>query len=397
MIRRVSAWQVVDSRGNPTVLSSVETESTVAYAAAPSGASTGSHEVVPFASTVAESVRLVNTEVDSSLKGKNERNQTEVDKVLHEVDGTDDFSRIGGNAAIAVSMAVLRAAAAGFGKEVAFYLNPQAKAFPYPLGNAIGGGAHGGGTDIQEFLIIPAGAKSYPEAVSENSAMHKLIKEKLKSADPHFLSSRNDEGAWACALTAEKIFDILSSVIDEIDADAKIGLDVAATEFFKDGSYVYSKQGMKLSQGEQIDYLVELARKYPIAYIEDPLHEDDFSGFAELMSKVDCLVCGDDLTVTNTARLLEAVEKKSCNSMIVKPNQIGTITQTLDVVEKAKENGVATVLSHRSGETCDNTIAHLALASESLLLKTGIVGGERVAKHNELIRLWDNNKKMVKL
>lgn len=396
MIKRIRAWKILDSRGRPTVSVLVETDKASAYAAAPSGASTGAHEVVAFPKSVDDAVKFVNNDISKALCGKGELNQKMVDDILHEIDGTPNFAKIGGNTAIAVSMAVMKAAAAGSGKELAYFINPKAKKFPYPLGNAVGGGAHGGGTDIQEFLLIPFGAKTYPEAAFENAHMHSLLKDKLKVADDNFLTSRNDEGGWVTGLKAAEILDLMSRVIDEVDSDAKIGLDLASTQLFDGENYNYNKEGLIMSPGEQIDYLADLVKTYPIAYLEDPLQEEDFLGFAELNEKVDCMVCADDLTVTNNVRLLQAIELKSCNTMIVKPNQIGTLSETLNVVETAKENDIATAISHRSGETTDATIAHLALATESLLLKTGIVGGERVAKHNELIRLWKDENEMVK-
>ncbi len=390
MIDRVNARTILNSRGQKTIEVEVETDRAVARASAPSGASAGKFEVIPFPNGVKAAVDTVKTKIAPLLRSMDEAQQKVIDNKLLELDGTTNLSKIGGSPILATSLAVLRVAAASNDKEIHEFLNPMATSFPYPLGNIIGGGAHGGGTDIQEFLVIPLGAKNFPEAVFTNAAIHAKAKQLLAKRDKKFLSSKSDEGAWATGLPTEDILDLLCEAIREIDPKAKLGLDVAASQLWDGENYAYTRSGKNLTPGEQIDYMLELLGKYPLIYLEDPLHEEDFKGFAALTAKAGgTFICGDDLTVTNSGRLQKALDAKSINSMIIKPNQNGTVSGTLEVLDLAEEKGILRAVSHRSGETNDNTISHLALASESQLLKSGVVGGERIAKLNELIRLWE--------
>ncbi len=391
MINKIFARKILNSRGTQTIEVEVHSTSGMGVASAPSGASAGKHEAVAFPKGgVDDAVRLVNGELSKKLAGLTEGDLGLIDSKIAALDGTKNFSRLGGSASIATSMAVLKSAA---GEKPLFkYMNPKANAFPFPLGNVIGGGAHGGGTDIQEFLLLPLGAKTASEAVFSNAEVHARVGSLLAEMHTGFLRSRNDEGGWSVGgHDSEGIFDVLCDAIEDWHG-MKLGIDVAATQLWDGGNYVYTKENNKrLSPGEQIDFMVSLAKKYPLAYIEDPLHEEDFEGFAELTKKANgrFLVCGDDLFVTNTGRLERGIGMGACNSLIIKPNQNGLVSSTENVVKTAKKAGYSRIVSHRSGETTDPGIAHFAVAWGAQLLKSGITGGERTAKLNELIRMWE--------
>ena len=399
MIKRLTSRIIYNSRGQKTIEAEIETDKGISRGSAPAGASAGIHEVPGFPQSPEEAVRIIGSEIAPAIRGLSELETEVIDRKLKDIDGTSDFSRLGGSGAIAISFAVLKSAAVSSGRPVWEFLNPSAKKFPYPLGDVVGGGAHGGGFDIQEFLMIPRGAKNIFEAVGTNALIHNKIKENLAKEDPHFLYGKNDEGAWTTSLPIEKVFDVMIRSKDEYDSDAMIGMDIAASELWdkKKQRYIYKKQGLELSTGEQIDYILGLVSTYPILFVEDPLHEDDFDGFSELNSKNKAMTCGDDLTTTNPDRLTEAIKKGSIDSIIVKPNQIGTISDTLKVFEICKKNGIKPVLSHRSGETTEEIIAHLAHSAEAPLIKTGVVCGERIAKLNELIRIWRDGSEMVRI
>jgi enolase len=270
--------------------------------------------------------------------------------------------------------------------------------FQYPLGNIIGGGKHGGGTDIQEFLISPEKAENIQDAIFTNAEAHRELKARLAKADPNFLGAKNDEGGWVCTLSTDKILDILSELSG--DFGLRVGMDMAATSLWDDtqGRYVYGRQGASYFQSEQIEYVKSLIDTYNLFYVEDPLHEKDFEGFAELTKKAGdrCLICGDDLFVTNVELLQKGLKMGSCNSLIIKPNQIGTVGAARITADLAKSRDYKVVVSHRSAETEDATLARVALAFKGDFIKTGIAGGERAAKLNELIRLWRPGCKMVK-
>ncbi len=390
MIKKILARKILNSRGTQTIEVEAHSTSGVGVASAPSGASAGKHEAVAFPKGgVDDAVRLANSELPKKLVGLAEADLGLVDSKILELDGTKNFSRLGGSLSIATSMAVLKSAAGG--TPLFKYMNPKANTFPFPLGNVIGGGAHGGGTDIQEFLLLPLGEKTVADAVFSNAAAHARVGSLLAELHTGFLRSRNDEGGWSVGgHGSEEVFDLLCDAIGDWTG-MKLGIDVAATQLWDGESYVYAKENKRLSPGEQIDFMVSLAKKYPIAYIEDPLHEEDFEGFAELTRKAKgkFLVCGDDLFVTNTGRLERGVKMGACNSLIIKPNQNGLVTGTENAVKMAQKAGYSCIVSHRSGETTDPGIAHLAVGWGAQLLKSGITGGERTAKLNELIRMWE--------
>ncbi|AHG04184.1 enolase [Halobacterium sp. DL1] len=393
-IEAVRFRPVLDSRGNKTVEAEVTTESGgFGRAIAPSGASTGEYEAVER--PVDEAIAAAREHVAPRLKGREfAGDQRGVDSALRSADGTEDFSEIGANSAVAVSMATSKAAADVLGVPLYQHLGGafRGRNFPVPLGNVVGGGAHAAdATAIQEFLAAPVGAPSVRQAVFANAAVHERVGELLDERGVP--AAKGDEGAWAPSVDDATAFEVVSEAVsevaDEFGFDIRMGLDMAAAECFEGGEYVYGDETR--STDEQIEYVAGLVDEYDLAYVEDPLDEDAFEAFAELTDRVgdQTLVCGDDLFVTNTERLGRGIDEGAANSILVKPNQIGTLTEAFDAIELATRNGYDAVVSHRSGETEDTTIAHLAVATDAPFIKTGAVGGERTAKLNELIRIAD--------
>jgi enolase (EC 4.2.1.11) len=392
LITDVQLQRVLDSRGNATVEATVETENGgMGRGLAPSGASTGEHEAIELPAT--EAIEQAHEHAVPRLEGNvSAADQRAVDAELHAADGTDDFSEIGANAAVAISMAAAKAGADDLGVPLYRHLGGtfRGNEFPTPLGNVVGGGEHAAeATDIQEFLSIPLGAPSVTEAVFANAAVHGRIKEMLQ--EEGVPTNLGDEGAWAPPIGDAKAFEVVdratTAVADELGFEIKFGLDMAAAEIYEDGAYQYS-DGEK-STDEQIEYVAEMVREYDLAYVEDPLDENAFEAHADLTDEVgdETLICGDDLYVTNVERLQTGIETDSSNSILIKPNQIGTLTDAVDAIELGAENGIQSAVSHRSGETEDATIAHLAVGAAAPFIKTGTVGGERTAKLNELMRI----------
>ncbi|WP_435332676.1 phosphopyruvate hydratase [Haloarchaeobius sp. TZWWS8] len=397
LITDVRLRRVLDSRGNQTVEADVLTESGgFGRAAAPSGASTGEYEAIEL--PPGEAIASAREHAVPRLEGKAfAGNQREVDAALHAADGTDDFSEIGANSAVAISMAAAKAGADMLGAPLYQHLGGafRGENFPIPLGNVIGGGEHAAdATHIQEFLAAPVGAPSVADAVFANAAVHAEVADILDERDEP--CGKGDEGAWAPSIDDAEAFEILeqatSRVADEFGFEIRFGLDMAGAELYdadEDG-YVYGDEVKTTT--EQVDYVAELVDEYDLVYVEDPLDEDDYDAFTELTERVGdrTLICGDDLFVTNTERLQTGIDQGAANSILIKPNQIGTLTDAFDAVELAVRNGYEPVISHRSGETEDTTIAHLAVATDAPFIKTGAVGGERTAKLNELIRIADD-------
>lgn len=411
VIEDVRVRKILDSRGNPTVEVDIITWNGFGRAAAPSGASTGSREVVSFPEGgVSQVITEVEDLISSELIGMAAEDIEDIDEVLKEIDGTDNLSAIGGNTTVAVSMAAAKAAAMSYNLPLYNFLGGNfIKEIPYPLGNMMNGGAHAGSNapDIQEFLVVPVGASDITEAVFANVEVHKRLKELISKKDPNFTGGKGDEGGWIPNITNDQALEIQSQACEEVGDELgfiiKPGLDMASSEFWseEEGKYVYGQDGLKRDSGDQVDYVKDLIDTYHMFYVEDPFDEKDFDGFAELTAKVGskCRICGDDLFVTNAELLAYGIERKAANAIIIKPNQIGTLTDTYETVRLAKENNVMPVVSHRSGETCDETIAHLAIAFGAPMIKTGAVGGERIAKLNELIRIEDemSNPRMADL
>jgi enolase len=397
LISAVDLRQVLDSRGNATVEAEVTTESGgFGRAAAPSGASTGEYEAIELPAS--EAIAAAREHAVPRLVGQvYAGDQRSVDAALRGADGTDDFSEIGANSAVAISMAAAKAGADMLGAPLYQHLGGafRGQNFPVPLGNVVGGGEHAAdATHIQEFLAAPVGAPSVAEAVFANAAVHGAVADILAERDVP--AAKGDEGAWAPSISDAEAFEVVAEAIDavadDVGFDIRMGLDMAGAELYDadEGGYVYGDRVRDTA--EQVDYVADLVDEYDLVYVEDPLDEDDYEAFAELTDRVGdrTLICGDDLFVTNTERLETGIAEGAANSILVKPNQIGTLTDAFDAVELAVRNGYDPVISHRSGETEDTTIAHLAVATDAPFIKTGAVGGERTAKLNELIRIEAN-------
>ncbi|HUW86040.1 MAG TPA: phosphopyruvate hydratase [Methanoregula sp.] len=388
-IEVIEVRTILDSRGNTTVEADIHTQNGFGRSAAPSGASTGSLEAKVKPSKEAVVYAIQN--VIPALIGMDACDQQGFDEQLRDIDGTADFAEIGANIAVALSLANAKAAASSMGVALFRYLGGAfADEMPLPLGNIIGGGAHAANsTEIQEFLVVPGDATDAEEAVLANAAVHRHVKELLAK---HGKScGKGDEGAWAPqiddALAFELIAEATGIVADEMNISVDMGIDVAASQMWNSEGYKY-RDRVRTTE-EQIAYIAELVDRYGLVYVEDPLHEDDYDAFAELNSQIGdrCLVCGDDIFVTQVARIMHGIEMDAANCVLIKPNQVGTLTDTFEAVRLAHTHGLDTVMSHRSGETTDTTIAHLATAFSCIFLKCGVVGGERIAKLNELIRI----------
>lgn len=401
-IKEIKGRKILDSRGNPTIEVSTEFVSDsvtgCGIAAAPSGASRGKYEVVAFPEGgVEKSIEEIEI-IAQNLEGTTFDDQSSFDERCRELDGTPDLSKIGGNAIVALSMAAAKAAASVSRKPLYEHLaDKEATSLPYPLGNVLGGGEHAGSTapDIQEFLSLPLGAKTFSQAAFGNAKVHERIKEIVGEEDPKFTGGKGDEGAWAPNVSDEKALEISAKaceqISDELGFEIKPGLDVAASSLYdsKRQKYEYKREGKLRDTGEQIELILDYIETYDLAYVEDPIQEDDFESTAEITKKAgdNCLICGDDLFVTNIERIKRGIEVDSTNAVLIKPNQIGTLTATKKAVDLSKESGYVPIISHRSGETPDDTIAHLAVGFNCPIIKTGVVGGERIAKLNELIRI----------
>ncbi|MFW6003158.1 MAG: phosphopyruvate hydratase [Halanaeroarchaeum sp.] len=391
-IEQVSLRAILDSRGNRTVEAEVVTESGgFGRAAAPSGASTGEHEAIelPVDDAIAAARERAVPRLEERVFAGDQR---AVDAALHAADGSENFSDIGANSAVAISMAVAKAAADVLGAPLYQHLGGafRGRNFPIPLGNVVGGGEHAAdATHIQEFLAAPVGAPSVREAVFANARVHGAVGDIL--AERGIPAAKGDEGAWAPSIDDAEAFEIVEEATDRVSEavgfEIGFGLDVAAAELYDDGVYRYGDEAR--STAEQVTYVADLVEEYDLVYVEDPLDENDYTAFADLTDRVGekTLICGDDLFVTNTDRLAHGIDVGAANSVLVKPNQIGTLSDAFDAIEMAVENGYEPVISHRSGETEDATIAHLAVATDAPYIKTGAVGGERTAKLNELVRI----------
>ena len=401
----VFARQILDSRGNPTVEVDVTLEDgSLGRAAVPSGASTGAHEAVELrdgdksvylGKGVLKAVDAVNTEILDAIGGMDAEEQVAIDEAMIELDGTPNKARLGANAILGVSLAVAKAAADAAALPLYRYVGgTQARVLPVPMMNIINGGAHADNPiDFQEFMILPVGAPTLAEAGRMGAEVFHTLKKALKEAGHN--TNVGDEGGFAPNLpSAEAALDFIMKSIEQAGykpgRDMVIGLDCAATEFFKDGAYHYEGTGQTLSPQQQAEYLAGLVASYPIATIEDGMSEDDWEGWKAVTDLVGsrCQLVGDDLFVTNVTRLSQGIRQGVANSLLVKVNQIGSLTETLAAVDMAHRAGYTAVMSHRSGETEDSTIADLAVATNCGQIKTGsLARSDRLAKYNQLIRI----------
>ena len=398
VIEDVIARKVFNNRGEETIEVDIITASGFGRVAAPAGKSRGKAEVAYYPQGgVEQAIKRVEELVAPEIIGLNADSQEEIDKSLHEIDGSKDFRSIGGNAAFAISIATAEAAANASGLLLFQYLGGHvASELPYPLGNILSGGQHtrGKSPDIQEFLVISHGAESFLEAATANVQVHKKVGEILSKKDKLFSGGRSDEGAWAANIGDTEAFEFLSQACDDVGGElgfmCSMGVDFASSSLWngKEKKYNYQRERKKRDSGEQLEFVLEMAKKYHLVYIEDPFHEEDFSSFAELTKKIKgCLVCGDDLFTTNSERLNRGIKMHAANAIIIKVNQVGTLSDAWETIEMAKRNGYVPVMSHRSGDTCDWHIAQLAVAFKCPIIKTGVVGAARTAKINELVRI----------
>jgi len=401
----ITAREILDSRGNPTVEVDVTLDDgSFGRAAVPSGASTGAHEAVELrdgdkarylGKGVTKAVAAVNGEIYEALADLDAEDQISIDRAMIALDGTPNKARLGANAILGVSLAVAKAAADACAMPLYRYVGgASARILPVPMMNIINGGAHADNPiDFQEFMIMPVGATSFREALRMGAEVFHTLKGALKKAGHN--TNVGDEGGFAPNLpSAEAALDFVVQSIDKAGykagKDIFLALDCAATEFFKDGKYIYEGEGKTRSISEQAEYLAKLAKSYPIISIEDGLSEDDWDGWKQVTDLVgsSCQLVGDDLFVTNTKRLQKGISEGIANSILVKVNQIGSLTETLEAVEMAHKAGYSAVMSHRSGETEDSTIADLAVATNCGQIKTGsLARSDRLAKYNQLLRI----------
>ncbi|UOF91250.1 phosphopyruvate hydratase [Fodinisporobacter ferrooxydans] len=407
IIYDVRAREVLDSRGNPTVEVEVELESgALGRAIVPSGASTGAYEAVELrdgdktrylGKGVLQAVKNVNEVIAPELLGRDALDQVGIDQAMIELDGTENKGKLGANAILGVSMAVAHAAAEALGLPLYVYLGGfNAKTLPVPMMNILNGGKHAdNNVDIQEFMVMPVGAESFREALRMGAEVFHNLKSVLKEKGLN--TAVGDEGGFAPNLTSnEEAIKVILTAIERAGykpgQDIFLALDVASTELFKDGKYHLEGEGVVRTSEEMIAFYEDLVGKYPIISIEDGLAEDDWEGWAKLTQRLGAKVqlVGDDLFVTNTKRLSSGIEQSVGNSILVKVNQIGTLTETFDAIEMAKRAGYTAVISHRSGESEDATIADIAVATNAGQIKTGAPSRtDRVAKYNQLLRIED--------
>jgi len=398
IIEDVMARKIFNSRGEETIEIDIVTTAGFGRASAPAGASRGKAEVAPYPKEgVNTAIKKVEELIGPELVGLDAEEQEEIDFLLHEIDGTKDFRNVGGNTAFAVSLATAEAAATSYGMPLFQHLSGYlTNELPYPLGNVLGGGKHALGKtpDIQEYLTIPLKAPSFSDAAKANVLVHQKVGVSLKKSDKTFTGGRGDEGAWAPNMKSEDALKIVVKACEEVSREqgvgCRAGLDVAASTLWnqKEKCYVYTRDGIKRDSGEQLEFVLRLVEDYNLAYVEDPFHEEDYESFAELTGKVKkSLICGDDLFVTNRERLIRGIKVRAANSVIIKVNQVGTLTDAWETTKVAKKAQYIPVVSHRSGETSDAHIAHLAVAFSCPVIKTGVLHGERVAKINELTRI----------
>jgi enolase len=398
LITKLRSRTIFNSRGEKTVEVDVVTDNKyLGRCSSPSGASVGKHEVQSFPDNDAvKAVQQFRSYAERFI-GIDAAEPKLVFETLRSIDNTLSYSKIGGSIAYALSIAAVDSAAKALDIPIIKLLK-KSKPYknPFPLGNILGGGAHAGpGTpDIQEILTCPVGATSIIEALEMNFKVHKELRKVIETADKSFTYGRGDEGAWAPRVNNDEALQLAEKAIKNSGftsgTDIRLGIDFASSSLWDKykQTYEYTRQRLSRTTDEQIDYINSLINRYNLIYAEDPVHEEDFQSMAELTRKnPECIVSGDDILVTNTARVKEASKYKACSGAILKVNQAGTLYEALEFAEQCNRNNIRIITSHRSGESVDSHIAHIAIATGSRMLKSGVIGGERVSKLNELVRL----------
>ena len=404
-VKKITAREILDSRGNPTVWVEVElSDGTTGSASVPSGASTGTHEALELRDGdkkrfgglgVLKAIKNIEQQIAPAVIGMHSAKQEAIDAKMIEMDGTPNKSKLGANAILGVSLAVAKATANSRKMPLYRYIGGEKSCtLPVPMMNVLNGGKHAAdSTDLQEFMLVPLGAKSFSRSVQMCAEIYQALKKVLKSKKMN--TNVGDEGGFAPSLKSNR--DAVQLLVDAIEAagykpgtDCFIALDTAATELYKDGKYVLAREGVSLTSAEMVDYYARMVRKYPVISIEDGMAEDDWEGWALLMKKTgkSVQIVGDDLYVTNMERLRRGLKEKTSNSILTKVNQIGSLTETIGVIDKAQASNWTAVVSHRSGETEDTTIADLAVAKNTGFIKSGApCRTERVAKYNRLMQI----------
>ena len=398
-IKRIGARQIIDSRGNPTVEVDITTEKAIATASAPSGASKGKEEAIELrdgskefhGKGVKKAIYNIKKIIAPAIIGMDVREQASIDKKIIAIDATKNKSLLGANACIAVSIACCKCAAYSLNMQPYEYLNEKASLLPIPFMNIINGGVHAGNDlAIQEHMIVPIKAKNFAHAIQMGCEIYHGLKKKIEKKYGKAAVNVGDEGGFAPPLSkTEDALEIMMEAIEEngYENEVMLALDCAASSFYHNGKYIIHRE---LNSGELMDYYMQLAKTYPIVSIEDAFHEEDWETFAEMTKKVGnkLQIVGDDIFVTNAKRLRKGIKMKACNALLLKPNQIGTLTEAIEVAKLCQQNGYAIMVSHRSGDTCDDFIADLAVALQTGQIKAGAPArGERIAKYNRLLRI----------
>ena len=398
-ITSINERLVFNSRGDKTIEVDVISDNHyIGRACAPSGASVGIYEAQSFIDNNPKKTIEKFKTIKKNFVGLESDNLKTIDDALKSLDNTSNYSNIGGSIAYALTIASIDSASKSLNLPFYKVLNPKIDKinFPFPLGNMIGGGAHAGsGTpDLQEYLVCPIGAKSIFEALEMNSKIHKELKKELDKVDPKFTGGKGDEGAWAPNIDNDKAIETLEKSARncgyDLKKDIRLGIDFASSSLWNPEKkvYEYNRHGKIKDSIAQLEYADYLIKQYNLIYAEDPVNEEDFDGMSKLtMNNTHCLVTGDDLLVTNKERIKVAIKKQSCSGAILKVNQAGSLYDSILFAKECNENNIRIVTSHRSGESIDNHISHIAIATNSVMLKSGVVGGERISKLNELLRI----------
>ena len=391
-----------NSRGSKTIEVDIKSDNKfLGRVCAPSGASVGKYEAVSFPNEKPEeSLRILKNNAQKFI-GLESSDLKGIHDILKSLDNSVNYSIIGGSLAFAITIASMESAAKSADEPLFKTLSSESSfKFPFPIGNILGGGAHAGpGTpDIQEILICAIGSKTIEESIETNLAVHKELRQVLENDDPNFTNGRGDEGGWAPKLENHKALEASAKACENLGftlgKEVALGVDFASSTQWNEEKekYIYDRAGFENSTGEQIDFAADIIEKFKLIYAEDSVHEEAFADMAELTAKFpNTLITGDDLTVTNTGILKKAIEAKSCNASILKVNQAGSLFDALEFADEANKNNIKLITSHRSGESTDSQISHIGLATKSKMLKVGVVGGERVAKLNELLRLSEHD------